>query len=157
MRIKFDLTLNSNARVVWVAVCLCLLQIGVGSLSASPALLPGLLLVLTLMLTLSFPLSLLPVLVLDDLIGPEVPPIVEFSVLWFCMFVSGFVQWFVLLPWLARPQFTTLGLSTQSPRRPRRSRRRRRRVRKRPNHIAPTTTHYDVNGMSPLERAFLEQ
>ena len=157
MRIKFDLTVNWNGRVVWVALCLCLLQIGLGSLSASHALLPGLLLALTVMLMLSFPVSLLPVLVFDNLIGPEVPPIVEFSVLWICMFVAGFVQWFVLLPWLARPRFTTLGLSTQSLRKQRRPRSRRRRVRKRPSHIAPAPTHYDVNGMSPLERAFIDQ
>ncbi|HLA09549.1 MAG TPA: hypothetical protein VJ023_02960 [Pyrinomonadaceae bacterium] len=152
MSIRIELTVKRTGRVVWIAICLSLFQIGIASLLASPGIFPGVL--LSLMLILSFPSSLPLAIAMNNFMGPEIPPIAEFSLMWACMFFAGYLQWFVLIPWLARPRFTTLGLSSVTKALPEKQtlKRRRRRVRKRLRQLTAEPAHHDANGLTPFER-----
>ena len=157
MHLKIELNLNLKGKTVWIVTCLSLLQVGFGSIlglsETSPAGFPFFPF-LSLMLLMSFPAALLPVLTVDSYMPGDISPLAQYCTLWFCMFVIGYLQWFVLVPRMRRPGLTSLGLSnacTTSTRISQKRRRRRRRRAKLDNQ--PIPPRFCTKGLSPLQRA----
>lgn len=107
------------------------------------------------MFVLSFPCSLVFVLLAATVLSMFSPyelPVASYLLLWFGFFLTGYVQWFRLVPALGRKrQFITLGLGKTETPKVKKKRRRRKRQRQRRLHEA-TTLILDAAGRTPIER-----
>ena len=92
-------------RMAWIVVCVLALIACVPTYNATTNRDNDILLYLV-MIALAFPSSYLVVFLYSGLLMLHVPPLplgrVEMSVFWVGFFGVGYVQWFVVMPWITR-------------------------------------------------------
>lgn len=112
------------------------------------------------MFVFSFPASILFALfaiVFSEMFPPYDLPVATYLLLWFGFFLTGYVQWFCVIPNLGKRQpFITLGLGTSEERKASKRKRRRRRGRRNRLHNAVIPI-LDEAGRTPLERVISDR
>mgnify|MGYP001792214497 FL=1 len=97
--------IDARLKVVWIAICVLTLTMCVLPYNATTNRDNDIVLYLV-MIALAFPSAYLVVLLYSGLQALHVPPLplgrIEMLVLWVGFFIVGYVQWFVLTPWIIR-------------------------------------------------------